>query len=144
MHTFRDPRIGEEVDRTCIGPCLRDPGDHDDCFSILRDDADAAIVKTRGGGIYKLTYQTMSDLGWVNCEPVLKRSEKVALRLAEPKPARKLTPAMVTVATVLRRNGIASLADLKRAAEDRGTTIPALLRQLCPGDADQALADMGR
>lgn len=142
MLGFRDERIAAEVNRCCIMPCGRQPGDHDACLTIVKDDDDACIVRARDGGLHKLTYHSMSDLTWVHAEPVRSRKERVELGLADPPAKRKLTPAMVTVATTLRVNGINNVRDLRRYAEERGLTIPAVLRQLAPGDADQALEDM--
>lgn len=144
MPTFRDERITAEVSRACIIPCDRPPGGHDACFSIVKDDDDGVVVRARDGGLHSLTFQTMSDLSWVHAEPVRKHSERVRLGLADPPTKRRLTPAMVTVATALRVQGIHTPADLRRRAESEGVSIPAFLRRLAPGDADQALADLDR
>jgi hypothetical protein len=141
MHAFRDPRIADEVNRVCIGPCPRPAGVHDGCFSIVRD-GDEPIVRSKDGGYYRLSFRTLADLGWVQAEP-MKRRDRVKAGLADPPAHRRLTPAMVTVATALRANRIASVADLERVARERGLTIPSLLRQLVGRDADQALADIG-
>src|SRR5690349_13837951 len=99
MHTFRDPRIGDEVNRVCIGPCRRAAGDHGACFSIIRDDEASAVVRSREGGYCRLIYHTLADLAWVEAEPITRR-HRVEAGLADPPSRRKLTPAMVTVATI--------------------------------------------
>lgn len=141
MHTFRDRRIADEVNRACIAPCKRPEGRHDACFVIVKDDDRDTVVRARDGAHYRLTYQSMINLAWVDATP-MGRAARVAAGLADPPPRRRLTPAQITVATALRAAGINSPSALARYAEQRGVTREDALREIAGrATADRAIRE---
>ena len=144
MQRFKDARISEVVTRSCIVPCERTDGDHDDCYAIVKDDDDDTVVRMRDGAYYRLTFESLLDQEWVRAER-MDRASRVRAGLAEPSPRRRLTPAQVTVATALRAAGIHSARALRGYAAANGISPEDALRRIGGRDvAERAMREFGR